>query len=367
MSLFIIPLEPLVERYTQSWYDNIPKAISTVFKEPIVVVDGEFLTDSVQVGAFLDMNSTVFYKNSQMQKIALAFHAKQVKDGDIFFIYDLEFWGIESIRLMAQLNKVNVRIYGFLHAASYTHEDAFAVAAPYQKYTELGWLGACDGVFVGSHYHKQAVIERRIIPYSHGSDVIDFSNKIHVTGNPLFASDYQKFNEPKEKKLIISNRFDWEKRPNLSLDFAYILKRKHPDLKIVVTTSRPVFRSNKQWLVDYARALEADGIIEIMEGLSKEQYHYQLATSKVMLSNSIEENFGYCIMEACIYNTYPLVRNAYSHPELLEGNKALLFDDEDEIVEKIELLLQRDMPIDVYADKYYDSVESMAKIMVKWF
>jgi hypothetical protein len=175
----------------------------------------------------------------------------------------LEFWGgVESIRLLAQMNKIDVKIYAFCHAASYTTEDAFAVAAFHQKYIELGWIAACDKVFVGTQYHKNAIIERRINPLASSEDRQALCDKIVVTGNPIFKDDYVLQVMPKKKKqLILPNRFDWEKRPNISLDLAYILKKEIPDLEIVVTTSHPKFKSNREWLTTLARGMEADGII----------------------------------------------------------------------------------------------------------
>lgn len=360
--IWIVPLESLSERYTEQWRILIPPAFMAAGFDA-VVIDGDPLSDHVGVGTFLDINSTVAYKNSQMIQIATLFHTGQVKDGDKFFIYDAEFWGLESIRLMAQMNKIDVKIGAFLHAASYSREDAFEVAAPYQKYTELGWLACCDYVFVGSEYHMRAIIDRRIKPYASEEDVGELVNKIIVTGNPLFKDAYPEYRGEKKNQIIISNRFDWEKRPNLSLDFAYILKKKHPDWKIIVTTGRKEFKSNKQWLVDYAKALEEDGIIEIHSGLTKNEYHRFLAESKVMLTNSIEENFGYCAIEAVIYNTYPLMKNELSHPELVQNNSRLLFDDEDEIVSKVEYLMENEIHITPYAVPYFKSLD---KIIAKF-
>jgi len=352
--LFYVPIEPLEERYTESWYRNFPKAFVAKGLD-VSVVDGIPLTDHVDVGTFLDINSTVCYKSSQMRSIAGLFHNKRVSNGDIFFIGDTEFWGIEVIRLLADMNNVKVKIFSFLHAGSYTKEDAFEIASPYQKYTELGWVASMDGIFVGTQYHKDAFIERRIKPYAAAEDVKSLSDKIHVTGNPMFYEDYRGFDLPKENKIIISNRFDWEKRPNVSLQFVYLLKKRHPDWEIVVTTSRPKFKSNKQWLVELARNMEADGIIKIKEGLSKEEYHRELATSKVMLSNSIEENFGYCVAEALHYNTAPVLPNKLSHPELVSNDQMFLFDDEDDIVDKVEKIMDLDkVETRKYVARYFD-------------
>lgn len=359
-TIYYICLEPLEERYTAQWYKHFPiKFQEAGFK--CVTIDGTPLSNHVGVGTFLDINSTIAYKNSQMQKVATLFHNCQIKTGDIFFIADTEYWGLESLRLMADMNKVTVGIYSFLHAASYTLEDAFEIASPYQKYTELGWLAACDGVFVGSEYHKNAVIERRIKKYAHSDDIVSLSNKLIITGNPLFKEDYAGIVPNKKKQIIISNRFDWEKRPNLSLNFAYLLKKRNPDLNIIITTSRPKFKSNKNWLIQYAKELEADGIVTIYEGLTKQEYHQHLADSKIMLTNSIEENFGYCIAEALVYNTYPLAPVGLSHTELLQNNNNLLFSDMDEIIEKAEYLLSIDTDYSTYVNTYYNSIDNMLK------
>jgi glycosyltransferase involved in cell wall biosynthesis len=364
MRIWYVPIEPLSERYTHSWYYNIFK----YFVEKgckVSRIDGLMLNKEIEVGTFLDINSTVYYKSSQLGVIARMFRDHLVKDGDVFFFGDLEFWGLESVRLMAQMNNVDVKIYGFLHAASYTREDAFSVAKDYQKYTELGWIGVCDKIFVGSMYHKLAIIERRLMGEGH----LEFNlltkgraDRITVTGNPMFQDDYESWPElQKKNQLIICNRFDYEKRPNLSLDFARILKERNPDLNIVVTTSRKEFKSNRQWLVQLARSMDRDGIISIHAGLTKAEYHHFLAESKVMLSNTIEENFGYVVAEACHYGCYPIVQNAFSHPELVMDD-SLMFDDEDEIIGKIETVLRGKSEVDEsvvrsWADRHFYAMD----------
>jgi glycosyltransferase involved in cell wall biosynthesis len=362
LNIIYVPIEPLEERYSASWYKNIPAFFNRKLGiGKVTVIDGETLTSTVEVGAFLDMNSTVYYKSTQMRVISKMFHEKQIKDGDIFFIADLEFWGIEALRLLAQLNNVKIVITGFLHAASYTTEDAFAVAGYYQKYTELGWLAACDYVYVGSDYHKSAIIARRIQPYAALNEQSDLMGKIKVVGNPLFASDYQDFNSTKKFQLILTNRPDWEKRPNMSLTFAYLLKRRFPELSVVVTTSRATYRSNKQWISDYAKALEKDKVLTIYENLTKEEYHRLLSESMFFLTNSIEENFGYCVVEAMLYNVFPLVPNSCSHPELVNHHKEFIFNDEDEIMDKIDALLKYPRYPQSIAARYYESMENIYK------
>lgn len=355
-NIYYIPIEPLEERYTGQWFTEFPKEFTKAGFN-VITIEGNALTNTVEVGTFLDINSTIAYKNSQMIKIAELFHTKQIKDSDIFFFGDTEFWGLESLRLMADMNKVEVKIYSFLHAASYIEEDAFQIAQDYQKYTELGWIMSNDKVFVGTQHHKNVITKKRFYLATSDDNQI-LQDKIVVTGNPVFKDAYHTFNNiVKQDKIILPNRFDYEKRPNISLDIAIVLKRLHPTWEIVVTTSRDTFKSNKQWLIDYALALEEQGVITIKYNLTKEQYHKEIAESKVMLTtNTIEETFGYCVVEAIEYGTYPLCPNSLSHPELLENDTDLLYNDIDDIVEKIEFLMTTNKKIGSYNDKYYNTI-----------
>ena len=322
--LVLVPLEPLFERYTESWYRNIPP-LFTKHGFDVTVIDGVTLEDEVKVGTFLDINSTTHYKFTQLQKISKMFHQRQIKDGCVFFFSDTEFWGLESVRLLAQMNNVKVFITSFLHAASYTKEDAFSVAAYYQKYTEVGWIACSDLVFVGSQYHKQQVIRERLRPYG----AKNLESNLYVSKNPLFLSDYPRANNTnllagKQKKVLLTNRFDTEKRPNETLEMFAILKLRYPDWEFVVTTGRSTFRGTES--VVYARKLEAEGVITIKAGLTKDQYHKELEEAAIMVTHSIEENYGYCLAEALIHKCHVVARKGLSHDEFLPMQ--FLFDNE---------------------------------------
>lgn len=329
--IIYVPIEPLTERYSEQWYRRFP----TLFKDAgfdVVVLNGvPLLQDDIKVGAFLDINSTIHYKMSQLQDISRLFYNKYFKDGDIFFFGDVEFWGLESVRLMAQMNNVKVKITGFLHAASYTLEDAFAVAEDYQKYTEVGWFAALDKVFVGSEYHKEAVLSRRVRPIANTFDERDFYEKIVVTKNPIFLDEYVDFNGmgvKKKKKMILTNRLDPEKRPIQTLNLFRDLKKKFPDWEFVVTTGRKALRADTPETL-CANVLAQEGVITLKVGLTKDEYHRELAESAIMVSHSIEENYGYCIAEALIYDCIPLLRQGLSHDEFV-NDECMLFNGHDD-------------------------------------
>lgn len=359
MTVFYVPIEPLEERYTQQWYDLIPG-----YFDDCVVIDGTPLQDEVVVGTFLDINSTVHYKMVQLQKISALFNSGQVSEGDSFFFGDIEFWGLESVRLMSQMNGINVRITGFLHAASYTVEDAFSIAESYQRYTELGWVLACDQVFVGSMYHKNAFIERRVKPIGDQALEQTISEIIHVSGNPLFKDQFDVGVEVKAKKnqIVLPNRFDTEKRPMQSVYLALDYKNNiDPSCEIVICTSRSSFRGNNPSLISQAEALAAKGLVTIKAGLSKKEYYQVLAESKVMISHSIEENFGYCIAESMYYDCLPLLANRCSHPELVMGHDIFLMDGSVTDLEKLKHLMESNLTVKTLLHHRFSTMMLMAR------
>jgi glycosyltransferase involved in cell wall biosynthesis len=357
--LILVPIESLSERYTEQWYRNFPPAFSEAGFN-VIVVDGDpLLENEIKVGSFLDMNSTAHYKFSQLQKISKMFHEGLVKQDTVFFFSDIEFWGLESVRLMADMNGIDVKLAGFLHAASYTKEDAFSIAAPYQQYTEVGWVASLDVVFVGSQYHKDAFIERRLSVIG----TSDLADKIVVTGNPVFKDEYPEFNTVKENIVVLTNRFDSEKRPDETLKLFSEVKKIFPDWRFLVCTGRSEFRSNEPSLVTLARNLEREGVIEIHSGLSKSQYHEILSKAKVMVSHSIEENFGYSLIEALHYDCPTLLRRGLSHTEIVQNNECLLFITEEEALIKLQDLMVNPLSTkpSSYVGPYYKSLNNITQ------
>ena len=337
--LVLVPIEPLEERYSASWYRNLPKTFMDAGFN-VTVIDGTPLQQTVKVGSFLDINSTVAYKATQIQQIASLFDAGKVKQQTVFFFSDIEFWGVESIRLMADMNGISVKLAGFCHAASYTREDAFSIAAPYQQYTEVGWIAAFDLVMVGSQYHKDAIVERRLLPLGRQ----DLSEKIVVTGNPLFREDYEfDSKEHKEPLVVLTNRLDMEKRPLWTLKLFELAKAKHPDWTFAVTSGRNGIRSNSPLIVDEILRLQEAGVIEVEVGLTKEQYHNIIQRATVMVSHSIEESFGFCVVEAALYGCAPMASLGLSHTEIVNRYHKLFLPDRSYLGTNAEINLASDL------------------------
>ena len=67
-TIWIIPIEPIDQRYTAQWYENIPKLLKSYNEMNVVTIDGNFTETSTTPGAFLDFGKTNEYKASQIVK-----------------------------------------------------------------------------------------------------------------------------------------------------------------------------------------------------------------------------------------------------------------------------------------------------------
>jgi len=321
MRIFRIPLEILPERYTEQWAQWFPNEMERCgfsYNE----IPGEPLSSKVETGKVLDASGTMHFKFSQMKRISEMFKKGMVKDKDAFFIDDIQFPGVWAIKYMAHMYGIKVFLFGYLHASSYTSEDFAEPMSPFMKSIEKSWIFTYDKIFVGTNYHKSSFIEKRF-PAAYKRQA---KKMLYVSGGPWNVWTVQMltyksplFEQGKRNRIIFSSRFDIEKRPNVFLklaDFMYnILGMK--DIEFLITTSRNKLTDDKNLLNMLDRAYNKIPTLEVMMGIDKQSYYAHLSQSKLMVSTTIEENFGYCVVESLSLNTPVLVPNNYSHPEIL--------------------------------------------------
>jgi len=330
--LWYVPIEPYRGRYPADWYRWFPEG----FKKhniPYTIIDGQSFSGEVTAENFLNVYSSTHYSLTQLQEITRQISIGKVKDGDIFFIGDIGFPGgiVETIRRLLDLSHIKAKVYGFLHAGSYCTEDIFTPFEHYQKHFELGWLEACDGIFVGTYYHKNKIVQKRLSNYRQ-----ELSEKIYVTGVPWRVEEAQKIvgNYQKKQQVIFPSRLSQQRRPDVFIQLARLIHKEHPKISFVIT-SPSEYKNNVYKLPD------AD-TISFVKVKNREEYLQKMAESKIMFSSSVEETFGYGVIEAETFNTIPLCPNRCSYPELVP--KKYLYNSLDEAAKKIPELLDGSTP-----------------------
>lgn len=355
--LYILPLEPLEERYTIQWYRWFIAELLTRYGLHWKYIEGRKLTESVEVGLVLDAVGTNYWKFTQMQAVCEAFRTGAVHDGDVFFTFDLWHPGLEAIPYMAQLMGIKVKVCGFLHAGSYSTLDFAQPMANWAKHFEAGWYAMCDKIFVGSYYHAHKFFSNRV-----GGFLDAASSRIYALGNPfssqeiLASLDAQLVPVAQRDNIIVfPHRWDRGKRPELLIQIAADLWKRRKDFKVLITTGRKELTGDDT--TSAALLAQQSFSYEVKTGVSKNDFYNLLASAKIVLSTTIEENFGYSVMEAVALGCCPVVPNNCSHPEILQYVDGFMYSDPGRAVDLLNAYL--DHPISfVESAVRYDTVVS---------
>ena len=289
--IIYIPLEDLPQRYTQMMTNAIyPKVDITLY--PKIEIDTE-----IKRGQFLDIVNTCKFKAAQLQMISDLFNENKVNDGDAFLIGDIFFPGIEMIKYMAELQDIDVKVYGINYAGRADKTDFVQKLGYWADASELGYHQICDGIFVGSEDHKYNVIEHFGLN----------SATVHTTGLIWDLNYMNSFHEDigyvvKEDFVIWPHRWCEEKGIEELIWFA-----EHTNKKIIVTSSGPV--------KDCGTNLPKN--IEFKFNLTKTEYFTLMAKARWYLSTCYQETFGYTIQEAIFFNCNILVPNRACCPEMV--------------------------------------------------
>jgi glycosyltransferase involved in cell wall biosynthesis len=367
--LYYVDIQPLDQRYSEQWSRWIPEQFSKEGFE-VKTISGVPLVSKIEKGDFLDVNGSHYYTFVQLQKISEMFYEGKIQDGDVFFFGDLEFPGhMEAVRNLATLNKVNVELYGFMHASSVaTVKDMANQLQEWQKYGELSWISAMDGVFVGSEFFKEELVSKLINKYASPKDQGIFEGKIHAVGNPWDTEDVRNSVNPlpeKENIIIFPHRWSQEKNPNIFINLAYALKKEFPEWEFAVTLSAGVPKDN--WLNTLCKVAEKDEVIKVYRGLSKKEYYTLMAKSKFLVSCSDYESFGYTVTEAQTFGTFCLVPDNFSYLETTHSiNRYTSYD---ELLKILVRLISRGNDYykyvveEPYLKRADESVKRMSKII----
>lgn len=328
MKIYYIPLETIDMRYTKGQDDITQKT----FKELNIkykLIDGKVLSNKKNPDEFLNPTSTSYFKFNQLEEICKLFNNNKIKNGDIFYVSDIWFPGIESIKYMAYFKNISIQLYGVLHAGSFTPTDTVEGMKEWARPFELSLIKMFDGIFLGSEQTRQDLLKTFNLGYT---DL----KKLHITGLSYDSKEVEKYNIPIEEKediILFPHRLHLEKQEYMFDN----LKQYFPNIKFIST-----HRKN----------------------LSKEELYKLMAKSKIIYSASLQENFGYSVLEGCSLGVNPILPNnntcyKYMYP------KKVLYNNFEESIELIKKYLNKDLNLK-YIPRYYDdSLKRQINIIIK--
>lgn len=288
MTIYYLPLEEIESRYTVLMNWSIEKYINCISLYP------REKRYEIEAGEFLDINRTINYKAQQISMVSELFAQGEIKDGDIFLIGDIFFPGIESIKYMAELQNINVKLFAFNYAGRSDPDDFVQNLGRWSDTSELSYHQVCDGIFSGSEYHTDNIIKYFNLP----------SQKVYTTGL-IWDTDWVKnVHKPgtykKEDFIIYPHRLCKEKGLDEFLQFAQAT-----DKKIVVTTN--------------AKKRDLPGLenVEYIKCNTKKEYYALLDKASHYLSTAYQETWGYTLHEAIFYRCQVIVPDRACYREMI--------------------------------------------------
>ncbi len=283
MRVLFFPIEPLEERYSADWYKWFVSEFEK-YKIDFHVFDPIPLSDKITSGSFLDVCGTNWYKAIQIKRFSEFVYKGHVKDGDVVFLMDAWFPGLESIAYIRDALNLKFRICGIFHAGTYDPYDFLTKKGMghWGKPLEESWFRILDKIFVATKFHKRLLMKTREID----------PKKIVVTGLPTMLYPSLIDNENKENIIVFPHRLDSEKNP----DMFSLLK--------------------ESGIGEMLRKAGWKFIFSKKATKSKKEYYDLLWKSKISVSFADQETFGIAMIESVMNGCFPVVPDKLSYTEL---------------------------------------------------
>ena len=287
MNIFIVPIEPIDQRYTKQWYDNIPKLLRDVIADQgsdtkVITIDGKQTSSGTTAGAFLDFAATNIYKANQVEAISFLFQNGGVRSGDRFLVTDAWNFNITAIRYMSELLDIPVEIHCIWHAGSYDPSDILGMKMnkDWSIPQELAWFKASDFSYFATQFHAD-MFKKRFSLY-------DTDKRIIVSGQPheyLIPELVFVNSTTRDPIILFPHRLNSDKQPEIARDLA-----KH------------MWEKNFLFTQDLK--------------LSKNYYYDLLGRSQAVFSCALHENLGISVMEGVLAGAIPIVPDRCSYSEM---------------------------------------------------
>lgn len=286
MKIWVAPLEVFEERYTSQWFSWFKEEFDKL-KVKYEFVVGDILTNEIEVGSFLDVYNTNYYKAGQLMKLIEKIRNKEIKSGDVIFFFDLWSPGLEMLQYIRQGAGIDFKICGILHAGTYDCQDFLFKKGmkDWGEHLENSWFNFVDAIFVATDFHRRLIIDNRLVD----------TKKIHVTGLPFYFDTYPKISEMKKDIVVFPHRLDEEKQPFL---FDIIKEQFSVDFP------NWQFIKSKEYIKHFPK------------NMRKAVYYSLLNISKISVSFALQETWGIAMQESLFYGCLPLVPNSLSYYEM---------------------------------------------------
>lgn len=325
--LIYMGLESYVSRYTYQLTDW-SKRVFERRKLNYVMVPGDNLDNSgaIVTGQVLDAHGRSYFSMSQMMNLVKMMRYGEVTADDVIFFEDMFSPGIESLPYIINQVPENMRPKIYIRCLAQTIDpDDFVHVWNMSKWMSL-YEQMCNEFVTGIlATNEEMVAHMKIANWS--APIYNISGLSFGKDEVLERIGGQQNVKPFSRRPLrvsFCARFDQEKQPGFFMDIIEQVKAKNSEI-IFSILSGGKLKSNNQQYITRARQLESNGMLEIHENLSKNQYYKLLNNTRVLVNTALQDWVSNTVSEADTLGANVLYPAYRSFPETFANDNERLY------------------------------------------
>ena len=342
--LFYMGLESYEARYTlqlTEWNRRVfdRRGLDVVYVPGTTIDDSQ----SISVGQVLDAHGRSYFSMSQMMNLVQLMKNGEVNREDVIYFEDMFQPGIESLPYIMDQIPANdrPRVYVRCLAQSIDPDDFVHVwgMAPWMGLYEQMVNCFVDGVLATN---EEMVAHMRIANWR--APIYNISGL--AFGKEEVLERVGGIVRPFEKRTMrvgFAARWDQEKQPGFFMDLIemYHSQGQVKDVRFAIFSGGPL-RSNNPEYVTRARAMSAQGKLDIHENLGKNEYYRLLNDTRVLFNCALQDWVSNTVSEGDTLGCNVLYPAYRSFPETFadDPNRLYVPWSIDDAYHKLENLLQ---------------------------
>tara|TARA_E500000178_G_scaffold74387_1_gene72141 strand:- start:1454 stop:2575 length:1122 start_codon:yes stop_codon:yes gene_type:complete len=219
---------------------------------------------------------------------------------------------------------------------------------------------SADYVFFNSRFHMNSFLTdlkpflKHFPDYNEIETIDTIRQKSEVLNIGLDLKKFDKYEEENHSKPLIlwNHRWEYDKNPELFFDTLKLIKKNNHDFDLVVLGEN--FNQNPQ-VFDQAKKIFEENIIHWGFAKSFNTYAKWLWKASILPVTSNQEFFGISTIEAIYCNTFPILPNRLSYPELIPNkfHKMIIYNNKNNLYEKIVWAIKNQNKLQQYNFKLF--------------
>ena len=294
----------------------------------VIYVPGSTIdnTKSISVGQVLDAHGRSYFAMSQMMNLVQMMKNGKLSNNDIIYFEDMFQPGIESLPyILDQVDPIYRPSIWVRCLAQTIDPDDFVHVWGMQKWMATYEKMVNEFVTGVLATNEEMVAHMRIAGWT--APIYNISGlafgKEEVLERIGGASNLRPFDQ-RTRRVGFAARWDQEKQPGFFMDLVEEYTRHHPDVIFAIFSGGPL-RSNNPDYVERARRLNARGVLEIYENISKNRYYELLNDTRVLFNCALQDWVSNTVSEADTLGSNVLYPAYRSFPETFANDPDRLY------------------------------------------